>query len=93
VKQPEADQIVKAMNERMIPVTYVLFHDEGHGFSRPQNRFAFYAITEAFLAQNLGGRFEPIGDAFTGADFSVPSGENQVPGLADKLKARSASEK
>jgi dipeptidyl aminopeptidase/acylaminoacyl peptidase len=93
VKQPEADQIVKAMNERMIPVTYVLFHDEGHGFSRPQNRFAFYAITEAFLAQNLGGRFEPIGEAFTGADFSVPSGENQVPGLADKLKARSASEK
>ncbi|QDU29588.1 Prolyl tripeptidyl peptidase precursor [Anatilimnocola aggregata] len=88
VKQPEADQIVKAMNERKIPVTYVLFHDEGHGFSRPPNRFAFYAITEAFLAQNLGGRFEPIGDAFTGADFSVPSGDDQVPGLTEKLKAR-----
>jgi dipeptidyl aminopeptidase/acylaminoacyl peptidase len=88
VKQPEADQIVKAMNEKKIPVTYVLFHDEGHGFSRPENRFAFYAVTEGFLAQHLGGRFEPIGNAFEGADFSVPSGQDQVPGLAEKLKDR-----
>ena len=86
VTQVEADQIVKAMSERMIPVTYVLFHDEGHGFARPENRFAFYAITEAFLAQHLGGRFEPIGDAFSGADFSVPSGKDGVPGLAEALK-------
>jgi len=82
VKQAEADQIVKAMNARKIPVTYVLFNDEGHGFARPENRFAFYSITEAFLAKNLGGRFEPIGDAFQGADCSIPSGQDQVPGLA-----------
>lgn len=91
VKQPEADQIVKAMNDKKIPVTYVLFHDEGHGFSRPQNRFAFYAVTEGFLAQHLGGRFEPIGSAFEGADFSVPSGQDQVPGLAEKLKDKPAA--
>ncbi|MCE9531400.1 MAG: S9 family peptidase, partial [Planctomycetes bacterium] len=93
VKQPEADQIVKAMNEKKIPVTYVLFHDEGHGFSRPQNRFAFYAVEEAFLAEHLGGRFEPIGEAFKDADFSVPSGQDQVPGLAEKLKGKAAAAK
>ncbi|MCI0359903.1 MAG: S9 family peptidase [Planctomycetaceae bacterium] len=87
VKQSEADQIVKAMNEKKIPVTYVLVHDEGHGFARPENNFAFYAITEAFLAKHLGGRYEPIGEAFKGADFSVPSGQDQVPGLAEALKA------
>jgi dipeptidyl aminopeptidase/acylaminoacyl peptidase len=86
VKQVEADQIVKAMTEKKIPVTYVLVHDEGHGFARPENNFAFYAITEAFLAKQLGGRYEPIGDAFAGADFSVPSGQDQVPGLAEGLK-------
>src|SRR5262245_20430491 len=86
VKQAEADQIVKAMNAKHIPVTYVLVHDEGHGFARPENRFAFYAITEAFLAKNLGGRYETIGDAFTAADFSVPSGKDQLPGLAEALK-------
>jgi dipeptidyl aminopeptidase/acylaminoacyl peptidase len=90
VKQAEADQIAKAMTEKKIPVTYVLFHDEGHGFARPENRFAFYAITEAFLAENLGGRFEPIGSAFEGADFSVPNGKDQVPGLAEGLKGVTA---
>ena len=85
VKQAEADQIVKAMNEKKIPVTYVLFHDEGHGFARPENRFAFYAITEAFLAKQLGGRYEPIGHAFAGADFSIPSGQDEIPGLRDGI--------
>jgi dipeptidyl aminopeptidase/acylaminoacyl peptidase len=88
VKQAEADQIAKAMNEKKIPVTYVLFHDEGHGFARPENRFAFYAITEGFLAKHLGGRFEPIGGAFEGADFSVPSGKDGVPGLAAALQKK-----
>ncbi len=87
VKQAEADQIAKAMTEKKIPVTYVLFHDEGHGFARPENRFAFYAITEAFLAQNLGGRYEPIGSAFEGADFSVPNGQDGAPGLKAALQA------
>jgi dipeptidyl aminopeptidase/acylaminoacyl peptidase len=62
VKQAESDQIVAAMRERSIPVTYVLFPDEGHGFARPENNIAFNAITEEFLAANLGGRCEPAGD-------------------------------
>ena len=52
VKQAEADQIVKAMQEKKIPVTYVLYPDEGHGFARPENRLAFNAVTEAFLAEH-----------------------------------------
>lgn len=87
VKKAEADQIAKAMSDKKIPVTYVLFHDEGHGFARPENRFAFYAVTEAFLAENLGGRYQPIGDAFTGADFSVPTGDDGVPGVKEALKS------
>ncbi len=88
VKQAEADQIVAAMNEKKIPVTYMLFQEEGHGFARPENRFAFYAVTEAFLAQHLGGRYEPIGDAFSGAVFTIPSGQNGAPGLEAALQAK-----
>ena len=62
VKVSESDQIVTAMTERNIPVTYVVFPDEGHGFARPENNKAFNAITEAFLAAHLGGRAEPVGD-------------------------------
>ncbi len=82
VKQEESDQIVEAMTAKNIPVTYVLFPEEGHGFSRPENDISFNAITEAFLAEHLGGRYEPIGDAFKGAKFEVPSGAEGVPGLA-----------
>ncbi|RQW77926.1 MAG: S9 family peptidase, partial [Methanothrix sp.] len=66
VKQNEADQIVKAMQEKGLPVTYILYPDEGHGFARPENRLSFYAVAEAFLAEHLGGRFEPIGKDFRG---------------------------
>jgi dipeptidyl aminopeptidase/acylaminoacyl peptidase len=90
VKQVESDQIVAAMNEKNIPVTYMLFQDEGHGFARPKNRFAFYAVTEAFLAQHLDGRYEPVGDAFDGAVFTIPSGRDGAPGLAEALDARDA---
>jgi len=48
VKQAESDQIVGAMKGKNLPVTYVLYPDEGHGFARPQNATSFYAISEGF---------------------------------------------
>lgn len=62
VNKAESDQIVDAMKAKNIPVTYVLFPDEGHGFRRPENNIAFNAIAENFLARCLGGRAEPEGD-------------------------------
>lgn len=59
VKQAESDQIVSAMREKQLPVEYLLFTDEGHGFARPENRLKFYAAAEAFLAKYLRGRQEP----------------------------------
>ena len=41
-------------------MTYVLYPDEGHGFARPENRVDFNARAEAFLAEHLGGRAEPM---------------------------------
>ncbi len=58
VKQAEAEQIVAAMREKGIDHEYLLFEDEGHGFARPENRLAFYAAAERFLAKHLGGRVE-----------------------------------
>lgn len=86
VKQQESDQIVTAMQERSIPVTYVLYSDEGHGFARPENSMSFYSVTEAFLAEHLGGRYEPIGDAFERSTIEVLAGADEVSGLADALK-------
>jgi dipeptidyl aminopeptidase/acylaminoacyl peptidase len=88
VKQSESDQIVSAMQKKGIPVTYVLYPDEGHGFVRPENRLSFNAVVEAFLSQHLGGRFEPVGKDFRGSTITVPSGADNVPGLAAALAGR-----
>jgi len=85
VKQSEADQIVKAMQEKNIPVTYVLYPDEGHGFARPENNLSFCAVADLFLAEHLGGRSEPIGTDFKGSSITVPTGAEQIPTLKDAL--------
>jgi dipeptidyl aminopeptidase/acylaminoacyl peptidase len=85
VKQAESDQIVAAMQAKAIPVTYVLFPDEGHGFARPENNLAFYAAAENFLAAYLGGRAEPFGQALHGSSIQVPHGAEFAPGLAAAL--------
>ena len=93
VKQAESDQIVTAMQEKDIPVTYVLFPDEGHGFARPENRLAFYGVAEGFLATCLGGRVEPIGDDFEGSSLAVPVGADFVEGLSEALEGFTAEER
>jgi dipeptidyl aminopeptidase/acylaminoacyl peptidase len=91
VKQAESDQIVAAMKAKHLPVTYVLYPDEGHGFARPQNRIAFYAIAEGFLSKCVGGRYEPIGQDFDGSSLKVLEGADFVPGLAEALAKLEAS--
>ncbi len=85
VKQTEADQIVKAMQQKNIPVTYVLYSDEGHGFARPENRLSFNAVAEIFLSKVLGGKSEPIGNDFKNSSITVPHGSEYVPTLKENI--------
>jgi dipeptidyl aminopeptidase/acylaminoacyl peptidase len=86
VKQAESDQITRAMREKNIQVTYVLYPDEGHGFARPENNLSFYAVVEGFLAKHLGGRAEPAGDDFKGSSITVESGVEHIPGLVEAMQ-------
>ncbi len=87
VNRSESDRIVAALQQRKVPVTYLLFPDEGHTFQRPQNNLAFLAVAEQFLAKCLGGRAEPIGDSLKASSVEVQSGVADVPGLAEALQA------
>jgi len=58
VKTAESNQIVYAMRQHGLPVEYINFPDEGHGFANPSNSMAFIAVMEAFLAKHLGGRYQ-----------------------------------
>ncbi len=86
VKQAESDQIVNAMIAKNIPVTYALFPDEGHGFARPENRQAFYAVAEAFLAKHLRGSCEAIGTDFQGSSIQILQGIQDIPGATQALE-------
>jgi dipeptidyl aminopeptidase/acylaminoacyl peptidase len=86
VKASESDQIVHAMQARNIPVTYVYYPDEGHGFRREENRRAFNAVLELFLAKHLGGQAESVGDDFAGSTIEVRAGRDLIPGLEQSLR-------
>ncbi len=78
---PQSDAIVETMQDKGIPVTYVVFPDEGHGFARPENNIAFHAIAEAFLAKHLGGRAEPVGEDFKGSSHEVRADDGTFQAL------------
>jgi dipeptidyl aminopeptidase/acylaminoacyl peptidase len=53
VLQIESDEIVAAVRASGVPVDYVLFDDEGHGFTKRENRIAASEAYVAFLDQYL----------------------------------------
>jgi len=62
VLQAESDDIVAAVTERGVPVEYVVFDDEGHGFQKKENRAAGYEGILEFLDEYL----RPIGSELDG---------------------------
>lgn len=45
----EAEQIVRALRERGVPVEYLVYEDEGHGLAKLKNRLDAYPKVAAFL--------------------------------------------
>ncbi|VDL71614.1 unnamed protein product [Nippostrongylus brasiliensis] len=58
VKQQESDQFVAALQKNHIPVSYVLYPDEGHGCRKAKNQLAQHGFIEKFLHSCLGGQYE-----------------------------------
>ncbi len=53
VLQVESDEIVEAVKKNGIPVEYVIFDDEGHGFLKKENQIEGYGRVLDFLDQYL----------------------------------------
>ena len=45
----ESDEIVAAVKKNGIPVEYVVFPNEGHGFTKVANQITAYKAISAFL--------------------------------------------
>ncbi|MEM8932079.1 MAG: prolyl oligopeptidase family serine peptidase, partial [Acidobacteriota bacterium] len=67
VIQPESDDIVEAARANGVPVEYVVFDDEGHGFRKKENREEGYTAILDFLDQYLK-QSTPVDAEADGAD-------------------------
>jgi dipeptidyl aminopeptidase/acylaminoacyl peptidase len=61
VLQVESDELVEAVRANAVPVEYVVFPDEGHGFQKKENRITAAETYLSFLDKYL--RKEGTGDA------------------------------
>ncbi len=55
----ESDELVAAIRANNVPVQYLLFPDEGHGFVRKANRIAAQDAYLSFLDTHLKGGQTP----------------------------------
>jgi dipeptidyl aminopeptidase/acylaminoacyl peptidase len=55
VLQVESDEIVEAARANGVPVEYIVFEDEGHGFIKKENQLEGYAAILEFLDTYLKG--------------------------------------
>ncbi|MCC6459194.1 MAG: S9 family peptidase [Saprospiraceae bacterium] len=53
VLQVESDEIVAAIKANQVPVEYVVFPDEGHGFVKKENEIKGYSAVLSFLDKHL----------------------------------------
>lgn len=60
VLQVESDEIVEAVKANNVPVDYVLFEDEGHGFVKKENQIEAYSRIIKFLDEHLKNEKAPI---------------------------------
>ena len=62
VAASESDQVFNKMKQKGLPVVYLSFPDEGHEISKFANTLCYLAYSEWFLAQFLGGGYEPLSE-------------------------------
>lgn len=88
VTAKESERIVNAMVAKNIPVTYLVFPDEGHGFLKPENSKAFYAVAEEFLSRCLGGKMLEQDEDFVDASLQIRVGDDLIPYAKEALAKR-----
>lgn len=55
VVQGESDQMVDRLKERGVPVEYLVYEDEGHGFTRRENQLSAFKASAEFFERTLLG--------------------------------------
>lgn len=78
VLQAESDDLVAGVRKNGVPVEYIIFPDEGHGFLRKENRITASNAYVTFLNQYLKGITPPEGA------YASPAAATAAPADAPK---------
>ena len=63
VVKGESDQIVERLRELGRTVEYIVFEDEGHGFTKTSNQLAAMKLSAEWLERHLLSEERPDGNA------------------------------
>ncbi|MBR9915345.1 MAG: S9 family peptidase [Algicola sp.] len=75
VLQVESDEIVQGVRKNGVPVEYVLFEDEGHGFVKKANQIEAYSRILKFLDTHLKEEGKPIDGETPSTEIDVEKSE------------------
>jgi dipeptidyl aminopeptidase/acylaminoacyl peptidase len=74
VLKVESDEIVAAVKKNNVPVEYIVFPDEGHGFTKKKNQIEGYGAVLKFLDTYLKSAAAPAPSSASNASTSERSG-------------------
>ncbi len=78
VPKSQVDNMVAAMKKAKKEPVYFYYPNEVHDYVKKESWISFWAITEHFLKQQLGGRAQPIGTDKDQGDLIMVEGEGLI---------------
>ncbi|MCB9348698.1 MAG: S9 family peptidase [Lewinellaceae bacterium] len=78
VPKKQVDDFADALNSAGKKVIYFYYPEEVHDYRKAGSWISFWAIAEQFLAENLGGRFQPVGRDLEKGDYKVVFGRKWI---------------
>lgn len=81
VPQEQVGAMAKALKASRKEVVYFYYPEEVHDYRKPESWMSFWAITEKFLADNLGGAYEPVGNDLENGNFVAVEGKDFIEQL------------
>lgn len=78
VPQSQVDQMTERMIELDKEVVYFYYEKEGHDYASAEAWTSYWAVSEHFLQDHLGGRAEAIGDALDVAQLKIVAGHQLI---------------
>ncbi len=78
IPQIQIDQMADTLSKYNKEVVYFYYPEEGHDYRQPESWLSFWAISEQFLSDHLGGKYEQAGKDIESGNFVIAEGANYI---------------